>query len=874
MNLIRKLNLLVSIKTPTMPNLHKTIPRTIAAFALLSFPIAQVFSQAGDKADKAGQSQDEIWKKADVPPAPILTPSQALESFFVETGYSLELVASEPLVNDPVAIAWDEHGRLWAAEMWAYMPDADGTGEHEPVSRVVILEDEDGDGQMDRSTVFQDKLILPRAISIVKGGALIADPPHLYFCEDTDGDLISDRKTIIASYAAEGNVEHAENGLLRGIDNWIYNAKSDRRLKLVDGALIEQSTQFRGQWGITQDNYGRLYYNDNSFYLYGDMVPWEGVNAHPGRTAKTGLYMPVASDRSVFTARVNTGVNRGYREGVLNPDYRLRSVTAASAPAISRSARYPAAAQGGAFIPEPAGNVVSRFELHENGLKVSAEKKLHDHKSWGPIEFVSSTDERFRPVATASGPDGFIYIVDMYRGILQHKTYLTSFLRKQIIERELDQPVGLGRIYRVVHESDNESRTAPKLAGLTPVELVPYLAHENGWVRDTAQRLIVDSSSQSKRLISALKKMAGRDSEHARIHALWTLEGLNQIDLDTIAAAYQEGNSWVRTQTLRVASPFLTKAKATGHPFWDIYKNALTNGDLRERLQAVTLLPQTNDPELELQTIANLGAADLKNPFFIDATVSALHGQETQLVKHGTMSRSPEKYSVLISALAQAVFDEGNATTAQAFAETVLDAATNEIVKNAINKGLEKSLSGQNVRPLELATALTSSPQTDSTLFRAFTWPGKIDPNAVVEYQYTDEDLASISRGEPLYVNTCAICHNTNGRGNPSLAPALAGSDWVTGSKERLALVVGQGLSGPIEVNGELWNQTMPAHGQHPALSGENFNDLLNYLRASWGNNANPFLNEEARSYLEKHSDRNEPWIAEEFEDLGLAPAL
>ncbi len=857
-----------------MPLSLKTLFHTAGTISVATIATTLAFSQAGDASDQDGQSQDEIWKNTDVPPAPILNPQQALETFFVEPGYSLELVAAEPLVNDPVAVTWDEHGRLWAAEMWAYMPDSDGTGEHEPVSRVVILQDDDGDGQMDRSTVFLDQLVLPRAIAIVKGGALIADPPNLYYCQDTDGDLVSDSKTIITTYAAEGNVEHAENGLLRGIDNWIYNAKSDRRFKFQDGKLTEEPTYFRGQWGITQDDYGRPYYNNNSFYLYGDLIPWEGVNAHPGRPSWSGINAPVAPDQSVFTARVNTGVNRGYREGVLSKDFRLRAVTAISAPTISRGNKYPKAAQGGAFIPEPAGNVVSRFELRDNDLEVSATKKLHDNETWGAIEFVSSTDERFRPVATATGPDGFVYIVDMYRGILQHKTYLTSFLRKQIIERGLDQPVGLGRIYRVVHQNDDNSRSIPQLGNLTPVQLVPFLAHENGWVRDTAQRLIVESSSDSENLISELKKVTHLGGELARIHALWTLEGLGKIDLDTANQAYQKGNDWVRTHTLRVASKHLSQARRTNHPFWQTYQNALSNWPKRVRLQAVTLLPFANDPKFELQTIVNLSFEDLENPYFVDACVSALHGQETQLLEETIANETPEKFSPLLKALSQAIFDEGNTATSLEYLQIALNETTNSAIITAITAGFEASLSGQNVRPLKLASAPSITPQPDTTLFKAFTWPEKVDPDAVVEYQYTNEDLASISRGEPLYTNICAICHNQNGLGTASLAPALAGANWVTGSKERLALVVGQGLSGPIEVNDELWNQAMPAHAQHPSLTGENFNDLLNYLRASWGNNASPYEKGEARSYLQKHADRDEPWITEEFEDLGLSPAM
>ncbi len=143
------------------------------------------------------------------------------------------------------------------------------------------------------------------------------------------------------------------------------------------------------------------------------------------------------------------------------------------------------------------------------------------------------------------------------------------------------------------------------------------------------------------------------------------------------------------------------------------------------------------------------------------------------------------------------------------------------------------------------------------------------DPQAPASY--TAEELASIAKGKPLYAIACASCHNENGHGSVNLGPTLAGTDWVTGSKERLALVVGQGLTGPIEVNDELWNQAMLDYGKHPDLTGEDFNDLLNYLRASWGNEASLYQKGEARSYLEKYSDRDEPWITEEFEDLGLA---
>ncbi|MBD5779731.1 c-type cytochrome [Pelagicoccus sp. NFK12] len=854
-----------------MPTPPKKIPAALVSLVLLAAGSTHLNAQAGDQRDRAGQVQEEVWKEIDVPPAPILTPEEAMQSFYIEPGYRLELVAAEPLVNDPVAIAWDEHGRLWAAEMWAYMPDVDGTGEHEPVSRVVILEDEDGDGKMDRSTVYLDRLVMPRAISIVKGGALIADPPNLYFCQDTDGDLIADSKSVVARYAAEGNVEHAENGLLRGLDNWLYNAKSSRRLKFEGGRIQEQATKFRGQWGITQDDYGRLYYNTNSFYLYGDMVPSENVSQHPGREARAGMSFPVVPDRTVHPARVTPGVNRGYREGVLNPDFRLNTVTAVSAPTIARGHRYPDHVQGGAFIPEPSGNVVSRFELHVDGLEVKAEKALHSHPKWGDIEFLSSTDERFRPVATAVGPDGFVYVVDMYRGILQHKTYLTTFLRKQIIERGLDQPVGLGRIYRIVHESDDKSREGPELANLPPTELVPYLAHQNGWVRDTAQRLIVDSQSQAPELLQSLVKSTAIGSELGRIHALWTLEGLGAIDLDTLAFAYQKGSGWIQTNVLRISNPLLNAAKKNNHPLWSIYEQSLRHPSRRVKLQAVSLLSAINVESYRLNAITSLDAGTLADPYFIDAIVSALHRQEVQFLESATAHSDPAKLSPIVSALSEAIFRAKDSDSAARYIEIALSESTSSSLRSAIVDGFEIPLGGKNVRPLKLAKAPSPLPAPGTPLFQAFTWLDKIDPDAVVEFQYSDADLAGMERGKASYANLCAICHNQNGEGTPSLAPTLVGSEWVTGSKERLALVVGQGLTGPIEVNGELWNSTMPPHAQHPALTGEKLNDLLNYLRGSWGNNASPFGAGEARSYLEKHNERSEPWTAEELDELDLS---
>ncbi|EDY81819.1 Cytochrome c subfamily, putative [Verrucomicrobiia bacterium DG1235] len=851
---------------PLSDNLRTTLLLCVLIFSTS----VSIKGQAGDAKDTPGSIQEEIWKEMDVPPSPILSPEEAIRSIKIADGFFLEAVATEPLVNDPVAITWDEHGRLWAAEMWAYMPDSDGKGEDEPVSRVVVMEDIDEDGIMDRSTVFLDKLVLPRALAIVKGGVLIADPPNLYFCQDLDGDLQSDRQTIVAEYAAIGNVEHAENGLMRGLDNWLYNAKSYRRLKYEDGSIEFDRTLFRGQWGITMDDWGRLFYNHNSFYLYGDLVRWEDVNNHPGWKLQAGFGFEVVPDTSVFTARVNPGVNRVYRDGKLRPDNRMINVDAVSDPEIYRGDRYPAEYHGNAFVPDPAGHVVSLFSLNDDGLEIVSEKRLQKDENWGQIEFIASTDERFRPVATAVGPDGFLYVVDMYRGIIQHKTYLTTFLRKQIIERGLDDPVGLGRIYRVVHESDSPDRKRPILAQLSPLELVPNLASENGWVRDTAQRLIVQSQTKDPAVIDALKKRADSDSERANIHALWTLEGLRAINDQTLQTAIENGSPWVKTHALRIAKPLLNKSRQSNNSLYKAYLTTLSSPEPRVRLQALQLLPQTGDPELNLNTIVKLDELALSDPLVMDACVSALYGQENEFIAKLNTEKKTQSKSEFVSNLAYASLKERNPKKAIALLQSGLSSNSNSLLA-AIAAGFANATGELNARPIVLTETppfLANLPQHyHDPIVAAFTWPGKIDPNAAAVYVYSTTEKASITRGQSLYENTCATCHQSDGLGQASLAPPLAGSEWVTGSKKRLALIVAQGLTGAIEVNGRVWNNTMPPNGMLPNLDGDNLSDLLNYIRASWGNNAEPYQPSEARNLIEPFSNRTALWTVKELEE-------
>ena len=456
----------------------------------------------------------------DPAPAPVLSPQQALESFVIAAGFTIELIAAEPLVEDPVAVAWDEDGRMYVAEMRAYMPDVDGTGEEQPIGAVARLTDIDGDGVFDQREVVLDGLVLPRAVRVVNDGLLVAEMGKLWLCPSPSGwarDIDCSAKRLLGAYGEhQGSVEHAENGLLVGLDNWLYSAKSARRLKLVDTELVEEPTAFRGQWGITQDDTGRLYYNTNSNLLLGDYYDAQAIAAAGNRTAP-GLNARISPDDEVFSVRVNPGVNRAYLPGVLREDGRLRNATSASGMVAYRGGRF-SADDPDAFVTEPAGNVVAAFKLIEQGVQVSAERRLYPDEQWGQRDFLASTDERFRPVDVLNGPDGALYVVDFYRGVIQDHVYISDELKAQVAQRRLDRPLGMGRIWRIVGTGSTPGPERPDWRSLSSEALVALLGAKDIWRRSTAQRILLRIDGEG--LAGQLRGAVAEGEALAAVHAL------------------------------------------------------------------------------------------------------------------------------------------------------------------------------------------------------------------------------------------------------------------------------------------------------------------------------------------------------------------
>lgn len=514
-------------------------------WVLLGFIVSCSSSPDSTSADGDAPMDVDIVDPSQIPAAPVLSADEAISDFELESGFSVELVASEPDIVDPVALAFDEDGAMWVVEMRDYMTTTEGDATGEPAGRIVVVRDEDGDGAYESSSVFLDRLFLPRAVALYNKGVLVAVPPNLLFVE-RNGYQAGTITVIDSTYAFGGNPEHQPNGLLVAMDNWIYSAKSDQRYRFQNGTWLKETTEYRGQWGISQDDFGRLFYNNNSQTLLGDDARPNLFKTNPHHdVGDRRVYGPSRASNKTYPRRVTPGVNRAYRPGILDSAGKLVDVTSAAGPVIYRGDQFPAEYYGNAFVQETAANLVKRVVLTEKGGRIEGFAPYENN------EFLTATDERFRPVNGYTAPDGSLFLLDMYRGVVQHSTYLTDYLKRQIAMRGLDLPLGLGRIYRV-RWTDRPLGPMPRLSKASDQELVKTLGHANGWWRDTAQRLLIERNAVAQQ--TALAALAtGAPNSKTRIHALWTLEGLGKLTPTTLELAVRSTDPKVKAIVAQLA---------------------------------------------------------------------------------------------------------------------------------------------------------------------------------------------------------------------------------------------------------------------------------------------------------------------------------
>ncbi|TCC99813.1 DUF7133 domain-containing protein [Pedobacter psychroterrae] len=478
------------------------------------------------------------------PSSAYLSPEESLKAFHIQKGYKLELVATEPMIHEPVAIAWDGDGRMFVAEMNTYMQDAEGTGEMSPVCKIKRLEDTNGDGKMDKAVVFIDNLLLPRLILALDDRLLVGETNsnHIYSYRDTNDDGVADEKKMVFrnDEVNTNNLEHQKSGLIWNLDNKMYLTYQDVRYKYDNGMLKTEQliNGSGGQWGLANDDYGRLFYSSA-----GGETPALDFQQNPyfGRLDVQNQLDKGFQDvwPVIATPDVQGGLSR------LRADSTLNHFTACAGQSVFRGNSLPADANGDLFIPEPVGRLIRRAKV------VNTDGMITLKNAYDKEEFIATTDMNFRPVNSVTGPDGCLYIVDMYRGIIQEGNWTKkgTYLRKQIDEKKFDKNIGRGRIYRVVYDGIKPDKTPPRMLSIPTSQLVQYLSHPNGWWRDNAQKIMVVRGD--KAVVPALREVAlNSPVQLARIHALWTMNGLNSLDRPTLLAALKDKDAEVRKTAL------------------------------------------------------------------------------------------------------------------------------------------------------------------------------------------------------------------------------------------------------------------------------------------------------------------------------------
>jgi hypothetical protein len=484
---------------------------------------------------------------------------------------------------------------------------------------------------MDKRTVFADHLVLARSLKVLDRGVLVAEPPNVWLMRDTNGDLRADDRQLVTNGFGrfDADPQNNANGFYWAVDNRLYSAGlADVYLRFKDGVFDVQKTLPRGEWGVAQDDAGRIYRNTNESALHVDVVPTYYYARNPNLPRTRGSYERLSDDDSnaVWPVRPNPGTNRAYQAGIDRPDGTLARYTAVCAPLVYRGDRLPAELYGNVFVAEPAANLVGRLLVEDDG------KGLRVKRAYERGEFIASTDERFRPVFLSDAPDGTMYIADMYRGIIEHRISVTEYLRDQILSRKLDRPTGLGRIYRVMHEGTRRAPSNP-FANATPQQLVQSLSSPNGWRRDTAQRLLVERGLRSM-APALLQLAAGASDWRTRLHALWTLDALDAIDVPAVRNALRDASRDVRVSAIRIAERWLGEAN---HPIQAAVLERLDDPDWQVRQQLAASLG-TLPQDARESALVSLLERYADDPIVMDAALSGLRGREAAVLER-LMSR-------------------------------------------------------------------------------------------------------------------------------------------------------------------------------------------------------------------------------------------
>jgi len=611
-------------------------------------------------------------KPVETPASVPLKPQEALSSFELEPGFKIELLAAEPLVDDPVDMEIDEYGRVYVVEMPGYPLDKGGSGE------IRLLTDTDGDGKLDKATKFATKLVLPNGVMRWKKGILVTDAPNVLYFEDKNGDGIADiRDTVLTGFSLS-NPHINVNNPLYGLDNWIHlahrgaittrsyeNIFGDKGSDIVfhdqpsaqklpknaesrsvrfnpDKHLIEETTG-RMQFGHTFDMWGHHLFGDNQNHAQAEVIAAPYVSRNP--VLSIGDAVEAISDHGAASEiyQITTNPERQLLSGV-------GTMTSASGIIDYLGGLFPAPYDKNVtFICESVSNLVHADKQRDTGATYVSSRVGTPQK-----EFLASRDAWFRPVNTYIGPDGALYVVDYYRQIIEHPEWMSD---EAVKAGGFYNGKDMGRIYRVTPTNAKAANWVKglKLGDASPKELVQYLANNNIWWRMNAQRLLVDRNDIS--VVPDLEAMTKNGAFEGRLHALWTLEGLDKLSPEIIEQELKDSIAGIRENAVKLAEIHLKTSPELVNDLFVLQNDP----DAKVRFQLLLTLGSLNTSQAE-QVRNKLLFQDINDKWVRIAALSASSAHTGSLLSLVLKNYKPEQpaYASLVKELTKMVGASGN----------------------------------------------------------------------------------------------------------------------------------------------------------------------------------------------------------------------